>query len=519
MAELGLSKSMWGFDPRAIPRCASWIDAADTNTLTRSGNNVTAIRDKASYANYTVTGAGGATTGLLTLNGNNLITVTNDCSITAGIPLSNRVRHLFCVVQIDGSTSGVTPRTYNFFNGSFVFGSMALLYAHGDGSIIGGTNGYNAARVASNNIPSTFFNAASILSYQNDAVSNNTIRLNGTALPLSTDLSFGFNTSGGVNQLVGGTIGVEQEYRLGELLFYDNSLSTSNRQAVEGYLAWKWGLTAKLPVAHPYLSTPPFSTAFQVTSVPNCVLWLDAADKKTITLSGSNVSQWSDKSGANNHAVQATSSNQPVLVDNVRSGQPVVRVSGIVGANRTDTRFLENSTMAFPNAPYTIFAVAQAASNVAYSYTYLFKPSRATDYYFMMGSLTNSFTAFAGSATAWNDTAVISGTQPTSNWTVFTIVNRGTAAGLVPYIDNNIRNAKNGTTAACTGYTLGDAPVGFRGQNWNGDIAEIIVFNRDLSIADQTRIEGYLAWKWGTTSKVPAAFPYAATRLNPQGIL
>ena len=31
----------------------------------------------------------------------------------------------------------------------------------------------------------------------------------------------------------------------------------SNRQLIEGYLAWKWGLQASLPVGHPYKSAAP----------------------------------------------------------------------------------------------------------------------------------------------------------------------------------------------------------------------------------------------------------------------
>ncbi|MFM5944980.1 MAG: hypothetical protein ACKO9G_16710, partial [Dolichospermum sp.] len=39
-------------------------------------------------------------------------------------------------------------------------------------------------------------------------------------------------------------------------------------------------------------------------------LWLDAADSSTITLNGSTVSQWNDKSGNGRNAIQATATNQ-----------------------------------------------------------------------------------------------------------------------------------------------------------------------------------------------------------------
>jgi hypothetical protein len=61
------------------------------------------------------------------------------------------------------------------------------------------------------------------------------------------------------------TIGADQADKAGrrgngryrEILVYDRSLTAAQRQAVEGYLAWKWGLTSSLPTDHPYRSIRP----------------------------------------------------------------------------------------------------------------------------------------------------------------------------------------------------------------------------------------------------------------------
>jgi hypothetical protein len=42
-----------------------------------------------------------------------------------------------------------------------------------------------------------------------------------------------------------------------EIVLVGTSLSTSDRQKAEGYLAHKWGLTANLPSDHPYKNIPP----------------------------------------------------------------------------------------------------------------------------------------------------------------------------------------------------------------------------------------------------------------------
>jgi hypothetical protein len=54
------------------------------------------------------------------------------------------------------------------------------------------------------------------------------------------------------------------------------------------------------------------SESFDPRDVSDLVLWLDAQDSSTITEISGKVSQWSDKSGSENHAVQSDSNNRPV---------------------------------------------------------------------------------------------------------------------------------------------------------------------------------------------------------------
>jgi hypothetical protein len=39
---------------------------------------------------------------------------------------------------------------------------------------------------------------------------------------------------------------------VGEVIIFNASLSITQRQQIEGYLAWKWGLQSQLPFTHPY---------------------------------------------------------------------------------------------------------------------------------------------------------------------------------------------------------------------------------------------------------------------------
>jgi len=57
-------------------------------------------------------------------------------------------------------------------------------------------------------------------------------------------------------------------------------------------------------------------------------LWLDAADSLTITQSAGLVSQWNDKSGNAEHAVQATALSQPSYIATGLNGLPTISSSG-----------------------------------------------------------------------------------------------------------------------------------------------------------------------------------------------
>ena len=56
-----------------------------------------------------------------------------------------------------------------------------------------------------------------------------------------------------------GDFDIGGQYQIYEMLLYNAYLNTTDRQKVEGYLAWKWGLQANLPGGHPYASAAPQS--------------------------------------------------------------------------------------------------------------------------------------------------------------------------------------------------------------------------------------------------------------------
>ena len=143
---------------------------------------------------------------------------------------------------------------------------------------------------------------------------------------------------------------------ISELIIYASTLTSNQRQQVEGYLATKWGLQSSLISNQPYKTFLPASVfPFSPASVTGCTLWLDAADNSTMN-STTTVTLWRDKSGlGNNMTGTATWS----------------------GSNMTfngSTQAFSNAAYVFPISAYSMFAVysntsapaSTAYMNVAY---------------------------------------------------------------------------------------------------------------------------------------------------------
>lgn len=72
----------------------------------------------------------------------------------------------------------------------------------------------------------------------------------------------------------------------------------------------------------------PAPSGFNPMSLGNLSLWLDA--NYGVTLNGSNVSQWDDRSGNGNNFIQASASNQPLFVSNgINTSLPIITFDGV----------------------------------------------------------------------------------------------------------------------------------------------------------------------------------------------
>ena len=230
-------------------------------------------------------------------------------------------------------------------------------------------------------------------------------------------------------------------------------------------------------------------------------LWLDASDPTTITQSGNSVSEWRDKSGFNRHATQATPSYQPIYNATGFYNQPSI------GWNSTAACSMNISIPI--TTEYHVFAVFTQnlggadfqrvinGVNGAWSNQQLF--------FGTWGQMTLTATQWSGSLPANAPFYYNTTVQP-----IMQSMACGTSAGVevvVPHINGYPQNTRFFSRGNLTGLQL--FSIDNTTQIFQGQIAEIVIFNKVLQEPERTMLEGYFIWKYGVFfNVVPAAHPY-----------
>jgi hypothetical protein len=255
------------FAPTELANCQLWFDAADSTRVDLSGSNIIRLRDKSGNGNDA------SLNGLLniiygpTINGRNSIQFSsNDSSRfrTATITSSSNQRTAFYAgrwvpwalaqttlpggffLQIQPLAG--TAATCNVFFGLQRNSDTTISYNAGAGAgfgiggfLGGGNSGYSSSNT--------------LLGWMMDmsGTGQRFMSFNGTLSSAGGTFGNGMATSSAFD--VGPTM---RGFYLGEVIMYNGALTQANYQRVEGYLAWKWGIT--LPAGHPHVAAPPTGT-------------------------------------------------------------------------------------------------------------------------------------------------------------------------------------------------------------------------------------------------------------------
>jgi len=483
------------FSPIDIPGCSLWLDAADLSTITGT-STVTAWKDKSGNG-YNATATG-----------------TPTLSTAGGFNSSYRT------IYLDGSSwflgsvniSSTTSLT------AFVVTSFALSSSASSARVLGLAS---AGQADWNNAPSsdTFYQdygTSNLSTYRNgvylsaavgqntpvigscvyDGISNYLYKNGASQTPVESTGEFAISIYGIGNQPI--LLGETLNGYIGEVIVFNTALTSSQRQQVESYLAWKWGLVSSLASGHPGKLLPSFSTTFTPKSISGLTLWMDAEDKSSITFSsGTTVSAWSDKSGNQNTFTTVAGT---LTYTTTTIGNPGIYIP--TGAGMTSA----NNTAVNGNTSRTYFFVADVPTGT--------RAHIGTGSIPGGGSPPNTF----GFDSVKNYNVIWCPYVYTAADIIFTSVAATTTINYAAYnsdtsnLYGNYNTTPPDTIVSTTLNTtpniwyLGNRPDG--ATVGNAYICEFIEFNTYLTTSQRQQVEGYLAWKWGLQNNLPDTHAY-----------
>jgi len=231
-----------------------WLDAADSDTITKDGSNlVSEWQDKSGNDNHVVQSNAAVKPAYTAsgMSGNPAIDFSTDKVATINdIDMEDKM--LLLAFQLDAAGLGRNQQLFasntdnvqirmTTTDGNDVIGyaSSSPLYTN---------NTKSTGTVAGDTIEVICYTLGSTLRFS----------INGTFEDSEQSKLTGGNLLSTFNQI--GTLlsntNTSLDGKIGEFIVI-NSTSTSDRQKAEGYLAHKWGVASKLPADHPWKSYPP----------------------------------------------------------------------------------------------------------------------------------------------------------------------------------------------------------------------------------------------------------------------
>jgi hypothetical protein len=298
----------------------------------------------------------------------------------------------------------------------------------------------------------------------------------------STGITFGGDASSTYAALTG---------YLCDVIFFSTALSATDRAYIEWSQAQYYGISGIAVASMP--ASPPSGY----------------------------VTKWYDQSGNGKDLLQATTTNQPKIVNagvvTLQNGLPAMPLDGV-------NYYMGQSTLNIAN-PYTANAVATrtgAAGGSSSGYQRLLNISATGDSYGFMGTLTAAgvvnYATFTGNGAAtWNDiaantplTSVALNTQ-----SVLTMGVSTGATGLIPYFNGTALTPTVGTAATATGFLIGAPYSGSTlNQLWTGNISEFTLFPSAISTTQRTLLETNQAAYYGATISNSVYTPPVAGTYN-----
>ena len=496
------------FSPTSITGCSLWLDGADAATLTQGGGTVSQWSDKSGNARHITQATTGNQPTYSSTSNAVVFTGSQYLNIPTALAATTPVYTIFVVERRASANVMFFIGQYNLMSAN-----TALILGYNSATVSHHTTAY----VSDCQVTVPTYAGASepmrINRYDYTGTTRATF-INGGALSTTQSFSATLTTWSSANVGIGfgtiyGYIG-----NIHEIIFYNATLTTTQQQTIESYLAQKWGMTSSLAAGHPGLTTTVYTITAAVpkqkissipkvtfvnylpTSITGCKVWFDAYDA-SYTTTGTTVTGWTNKTG---NANASTGGGTVSINLATLGGKSSVRFSA--GTNYLNVGSLSYST-AYRNQ---FFVVTVGASGTPYFYL-------------------NCDDGICGQCYSWSDGDIEinkSGTlglraYPTGFFSSTTIVSICTSSGSNTgiWVNGTNKTLTDNNTGTGGFWSTGSASPTLGGQSGRTtgttDIYELLQYDGILTTTQRQTIESYLAQKWGLTANLVAGHPGLTT--------
>jgi len=500
------------FNPSRLPGLSLWLDAQATSTISLSGTTsvVKSISDRSSVGNTFITTSGSP------IVSNTLITNQPSIFFPPGAQMISTLcsglvssKSLFIAYQTPALSSTMRFATGNDVSGG-AFGvsqtqyyiSSPYQYGYGDTRWAADPTLYTLPTVLS-----AIYDASAGLirgdhNFNTGADVRESAMINSIA---NTPYSLGISPNPS-------SIITSASFHVCEIVAYNRALATTDRQMVEGYMAWKWGITSQLPTGHPYKQFPPSGEQVVIPSTPanimqGLITWVDMADSSSYTLTGTTLNTLTDKADG---TVYTISGKQNAFSFSSIGSLPALVFPG----NNTST--LSANTFLYRTLPVPSQGSACAVLIPKTQYT-------ASKLGLLgWGSPGNTQGNPGLGYNAPTNTVQTLQSYNTATTTFFG-PSLNLAAGVPTllfwawYGGNMVYFSCNGTTLLSSTqgayYTTPSTDTQFYIGNDGGfgaqfTLGEMFMYNQYAETPFRNLMEGHLAWKWGIQNNLPMYHPY-----------
>ncbi|MBL7777909.1 MAG: hypothetical protein JNK66_06345 [Chitinophagales bacterium] len=238
------------------------------------------------------------------------------------------------------------------------------------------------------------------------------------------------------------------------------------------------------------INQPTMSDVCEAAAVKNVIAtsglvgWY-RADAGVVMDDAARVAEWRDMSGNNNHITQTGYlDRRPTYVTNAINGQPTLRF--------TTNQFMTSPNV-FTNPQYTVITISKMNSG----------SSRL-----ISSATTNWLLGYHGGAMDKlyaNNWISPSPNTPGTNTAphMYTVTSAGNNSTTILYDFGVQLYSANAGNPSAPGSIQLNGYTGAINQTSNGDISEVIVYNRVLSTAEREAVEGYLSQKYAVSAPYP----------------